>query len=245
MKKKLFIAVLALSMSSALGSAGAEELKAALGQVSQQAIDSFTKLYAAIAEATGNTIQVTVVPTARGMYLVANGQADVYCPVTASKDPAKVAALDFDYSTVITHETPFVLYSNKGKPVSVDALKKGNKEKYKIETIISMVDYFPFAAQPSTNVEASLKKVDSGAIDGFLYTQTSADAVLKKLETKNIKRTFYDYYQGVFGIKKGGRGGRIDSILSKGIEILKANGKYNVIMSDMLGPGSKYSDWQP
>jgi polar amino acid transport system substrate-binding protein len=240
------IFTLAISLFLLAGaSASAEELKAAIGQIAPQGITQLTNLYTAIAEATGNTITITVVPTARGMYMVANGQVDFYGPVSASKDPKKVAALDYDYSTAVTHETPLVLYVNKNKPISVDALKNGNKEKYNIETLLSLVEFFPFAAQPSTNAEASFKKVDSGAIDGFLYTQSTADAALKKLELKNIKRVLFDYSQGVFAIKKGGKGGHIDSILSKGIEILKANGKYFTILSEMLGPGSKYSDWQP
>jgi hypothetical protein len=244
--KRVTRIIAASAFAIALGfQSGAEELRAVVGQVSPQGIDAFTKLFTAIAEATGNTVKIEVVPTARGMYMVANGQADFLGPVTASKDPKKVAGLDYDYSTLVTHETALVLYTNKKKDISVDDLKKGNKSQFKVETAISMVDILPFAALSSTNVEGSFKKLDSGGIDGYIYAQAAADVVLKNLGLKTIKRTFFDTAQGVLAIAKGGRGGKIDQILTKGVEILKANGKYAVIMSDLLGGGGKYSDWQP
>jgi hypothetical protein len=244
--KRMKLVIIALFVISVVGfSAGAEEIRALVGQVSQAGIDAFTNLYNAIAEATGNTVKIEVVPTARGVYLVTNGQADAYCPVTALTDPKKIADLDFDYSTVVTHETPMVLYENKKSNISVDELKQGNKAQLKIETSTTMVDNFTFPMLSSTNPEASLKKLDSGLTDGYIYSQAAADVVLQKLGLTSIKRVFYMTAQGVFAIKKGGKGGNIDKILSKGIDILKANGKYAVIMSSLVGPGSQYKEWQP
>jgi len=238
----IIASVFAIAVSASLG---AEELHAVVGQVSPQGIDAFTKLFTAIAEATGNTVKIEVVPTARALYLVANGQADFCGPVTASKDPKKIATLDYAYSTLVTHETALVLYTNKNKDIAVDDLKKGNKAQYSIETSVSMVDLFPFVMQPSTSTDGSFKKLDANRIDGYIYAQAAADAVLKNLGLKTIKRTYFDTSQGVLAIAKGGKGGKIDLLLSKGVDILKANGKYAVIMSDLLGGGGKYSDWQP
>jgi polar amino acid transport system substrate-binding protein len=245
MKRVMTMVLLLIFAASVCLSLGAEELKAAVGQVSPQGIDAFSKLFTAIAEATGNTVKIDVVPSARGMLMVATGKVDFCGPVTASRDPKQIANLDYDYSTLVTHETPLVLYTNKKKDISVEDLKKGNKSQYKIETAVSMVDIFPFKTLPSTNVEGSLKKVDSGDIDGYIYAQAASDPILKSLGLKTIKRTLFDMAKGVLAIAKGSRGGEIDLILSKGVEILKANGKYAIIMSSLAGEGSKYSDWQP
>jgi len=232
-------------LMSCIGLAGAEDLKALIGKVSPTGVDSFSKLAVALGEATGNTVKVEVVPTSRGVYLVENGQGDFYGPMTASKDPAIIASLGFDYSTAVTHETQMVLYMNKKSTFTVDDLKKGNKANLKIETTASMADFYGFKSLPTTNIEASLKKIDSGLIDGLVYSQTGADDILKKLGLKSIKRVSYDTAQGVFAIKKGSRGGAIDKMLSKGIASLKASGKYATIMGELVSNGATYNDWQP
>ena len=142
-------------------------------------------------------------------------------------------ALNYDYSTAVMYKSSFVLFTNKSKPLDIADLKKGNTKGYKIETDISMVNQLDFTAIPSTNVEASLKKVAAGTIDGFVHSEATTDAVLKNMKVPTIKRQLYDQYDLVFPIQKGGKGGKVDKMLSDGIAKLKANGKFDQIMGDL------------
>lgn len=138
-----------------------------------------------------------------------------------------------------------MLFTNKAKPVAVADLKNGNAKGYKIETDGSLLDYFPFAVTSSTSMEASLKKLDSGAIDGFLFSQGSADPTLKRLGLKNIARQYYDTYNAKFLLQKGAQSGPLDSMITEGLTKLKANGKYQEIMGPYLATAAKYVEWQP
>jgi polar amino acid transport system substrate-binding protein len=206
--------------------------------------ESFASLIKAIGEATNNNFDIQIVPPARGVYLVENQQVDIIFPSTVSNDLKKQAGSKFDYSTVKAFKMIFVLYTNKNKPVDVAELKKGNPKNYKIETTASLAEMFEFTPLTTTNLEASLKKVDSGIIDGFLYAQEAGDPVLKNLGLKNISRKFYSKNDIAFGIQKGAKGTEIDKMLAEGIEKVKANGKFNQILTVSI-KNSEYDDWQP
>jgi polar amino acid transport system substrate-binding protein len=243
MRKRLSL-VIAVSLIG-LSSLFAQELKAVVPQLSPMATDTFKKIIEAIVDSSGKTISLQIVPFARAVYLIENKQADIECSAVQIPDQKKWSALAFDYSSAEIIKIVFVLYTNKAKPISAVDLKSGNAKGYKIETDVAHVGHFAFAATPSTSIDASLQKVDSGAIDGFLFSQGSSDPALKRLGLKNIARQYYDTFSGVCLLQKGGRGGPMDAMITDGMARLKANGKYQTIIGPYAAGASKYIEWQP
>jgi ABC-type amino acid transport substrate-binding protein len=206
--------------------------------------DMYTSLIKAIGEEMKVTMNVLAMPGGRTNFLIENKQTDIILPDLKIPDPAKQAALKYDYSTSKMYDLSFVLYTNKKKPVDLADLRKGNKKGYKIETDVSQVNTFEFVGTPTTNLEASLKKVDDGTIDGFIFSQSTGDALLKKGGYKNIHRNFYGIYDMVFGLQKGQAGGPLDKLLTEGLKRIKANGKYDAILGNAVKAGV-FQEWQP
>ncbi len=243
MGKRLVFALAALlALASSLA---AQDLKVVVPQLSPAATEAYTKAIQAIADAGGKKITVQVVPFARAVYTMETKDADIESTIVQIPDQKKWAALKYDYSSAELVKVVFVLYTNKSKAVTVAELKAGNAKKYKIETDTAHVDHFTFAALPSSNIDASLKKVDSGDIDGFIFSQGSTDAALKRLGLKNVTRQYYDTFSGVFMLQKGGRGGPIDAMITDGLAKIKASGKYQEILGPYSAGASKYIEWQP
>jgi len=242
MKRNLLVfAMLVLGVLSL----SAKDINVVIPQLSPQATETYKQLIVAIIEATGNAAKVQVLPFARCIYLMETGQADVESTIVQLPDQKKWAALKYDYSTVTAVKVAFVLYTNKNKPIDVSDLKQGNPKGYKIETDSGHVNLFGFTAAPSTNIDGSLKKLDAGNIDAYLFAQGSTDAALKRLALKNISRQSFDTFNGVFMLTKGGRGGEIDKIVTDGMAKIKANGKYQQIMGGYIAGASNFVDWQP
>jgi polar amino acid transport system substrate-binding protein len=241
-KRNMFLFMLVIVLTSMVGFAYAEKFKVAVAQL--PTTDTYKALALAIAEAGGNSFDIQVVPNARAAYLIENKQIDTSMPMLSIKDPAKVRALKYDYSTTPFLKSAFVLFTNKAKSVDIADLKKGNTKGFKIEADTSMVNQFEFTALASTNIEASLKKVEAGTIDGFIHSQTSTDAVLKNLKLSKVKRQLYDEFDLVFTLQKGARGGALDKQLTAGLEKIKANGTYERLFGKMAA-AAKYNDWQP
>jgi polar amino acid transport system substrate-binding protein len=244
MKRKLFLCLLMCFILTGGIMLSAKEYKVAVNQISTT--DYYVNLMKAIAEITGNTFDIQVVPRARAIYLIENKMVDVQIPNSLYiQDPAKLAELKYDFSSLVLMKVCFVLFSNKSKNINVEELKKGNPKKLIIETDTSLIDSFTFTPQGSPNPEGSLRKVDNGSIDGFLYSQSSTDPILKKTGLKNIKRLFYSYYNLTYSLQKGAKGGEVDKIITDGINKLKAKGTYNAIIGDYFNASSVFVEWQP
>jgi polar amino acid transport system substrate-binding protein len=206
--------------------------------------ETYKSVITAIVEATGNNVDIQIVPPVRTTYMVVNRDVDFSLPMLAMRDQAKIKALDYDYSNAVLYRPSFVLFTNKSKPIDIDELKKGNPKGYKIEVDISQVDSWEFKGLPSTNIEASLRKVASGAIDGFIHTEASTDVVLKTVKLPTLNRQFYADVDSIFPLAKGTKGGKIDAMIASGIKKLKESGKFDQIMGPMID-SNKYNDWQP
>jgi polar amino acid transport system substrate-binding protein len=231
--------VLAFFLSTA---AYAQSYKVAVAQI--PTTEYYKNLAMAIAESSGLNFDIQAVPLARSVYLIENKQIDLSLPMLAMKDSDKVKALDYDYSTTVLCRSCFVLVTNKAKPVDIDDLKKGNSKRYKIEADVSMANQFEFTALPSTNAEASLRKVSDGTIDGYIHGQAVTDAALKAIKALNLKRQFYENLDLVCLLQKGSRGGPIDTMISDSIKKLKDSGQYEKIMGSLI-KALTYDDWQP
>jgi polar amino acid transport system substrate-binding protein len=242
MQKRTLLGIVAF-LAMAVGLA-AQEYKVVVPQVSQTATDVYRKSIEAIAESQGKKISVQILPFARAVYLMETKQADIQSAITQIPDKTKWAGLKFDYSTSPLIDIVFILYTNKSKPVTAAELKAGNAKKYKIETDTAHVPHFPFAAA-STSIDASLQKVDAGTIDGYVFSQASCDAAIKRLGLKNVHREYFDTLSGVFLLQKGGRGGELDKMITAGLAEIKANGKYQTIIGAYAETASKFIDWQP
>lgn len=239
--KKNFLFMLIIFVLIFSFSVYAKEYKAAVIQTPLQ--DLFKNLLNAIAQETNNTIDVQSVPSGRAIYIIENKEIDILCPGNVSNDPKKVAELKYDFSTTYAYLNTFVIYTNKSKSIDIKSLKRGNPKKYIIETTASLADLFEFTPELTMNTEASLQKVDNGAIDGFIYVQTSGDILLKKLALKNIKRQLYSQNKISFAIQKGAKGTDVDKMITEAIKKLKAKGIYDQLLGPVVN-GAKYDDWQ-
>jgi polar amino acid transport system substrate-binding protein len=245
MKKGIISIALAALASLVVFAVFAVSYKAVVPQLSPASTAAYAGLVTEALKAEGVAEKPEIMPFARCVYLLENKQADILYPIIAIPDKTKWKNVKYDYSVTETHKIVFVLYSNKNKPVTVVELKKGNARKVTIETDSAHTDYFNFALSPSNSIDGSLQKLENGQIDGYIFSQASTDAALKRLGLKNIQREYFDTYVGVFGIAKGTRGGAIDKLLARGLAKIKASGKYQELLGDIIKAGSKYIDWQP
>lgn len=241
-KRLLFLFASIIGLVSGVS---AQTLNVVVPQLSPTATDAYTRIIEAIADVEGRTANVQILPFARAIYMMETRQADIESAFVQNPDQKKWAGLNYDYSSAELLKIVFVLYANKTKTINVEDLKSGNTKNYKLETDSAHIDHFPFPIAFSTSIDASLKKVDTGAIDGFIFSQGSTDAALRRLGLKNVMRQYYDTFRGVFLLQKGARDGPVDAMISDGIAKLKADGKYKEIMGQYSSGASKYIEWQP
>jgi adenosine/AMP kinase len=223
----------------------AQSYNVVIGDIPQ--IDSLYEVVKAMGPEMKATLNMTKAPMARLTNLIISKQADIGAPMLYLKDPNMIKNLPFDYSTATTSKMCFILYTNKAKPIDIANLKKGNSKKYSIETDVSNMQLFSFTALPSTNIVGSLKKVNSGAIDGYIMGVSPTDDIMKasKGEYGNIKRQLWEIYDMGFAIQKGARGGPVDKFLLDGMAKMHSSGKYKQIMGESPVGLETYDDWQP
>ena len=218
----------------------AAELKASLPKtpVYAESTDKgvLVDLTKAMAKTSGKDIEIQVVPFNRSMHDVMDGKADFHMPLIK---PEKVdeTKLGYAHSKETIFHVNFVLYTNKDKPIDKSKLKD-----YKIETDLAHVSYFDFPIKGSTRIDSSLKKVNAGRIDGFIYADFASDPIVKKEGMKNIHRELYKVFDVKIILPKGEKGKATDAFLTETIEKMRADGSFDKIMSPIDQP---YNDWQP
>lgn len=241
--KRYIIGNICIALASALlftTPVTAKELTASLAQmpVYAESVDKgvLVDLVKAIAKESGVTIKHQVVPFARSMDDVINQKVNFHMPLIMPPNASELK-LDYDYSTETIFHVNFVLFSNKNKPLDPAKLAS-----YKLETDRAHTQYFPFPIEPSTNIESSLKKLDAGRIDGFIFADFASDPIIKQSGLKNIHRDLYKVFDVKIILPKGARGGEVDKFLSSTIQSLRKNGTYDKIMGPI---DMKYDNWQP
>jgi hypothetical protein len=80
-----------------------------------------------------------------------------------------------------------------------------------------------------------------GRIDGYIFSMTETDIVLKQLGLKNIKRINYKAFESPILFSDDPNGREIVNILLPLIEQLRENGTYGKIMGPMLN--QKFIEW--
>jgi polar amino acid transport system substrate-binding protein len=195
------------------------------------------ELSKALATESGKKIDIAVDPFARSMNNVETGKADFHMPLIAIPD-IDMSTLPYDYSTETIFHVNFVLYTKKNSGITKEKLYSGG---LKVETDIAHVPYFDFKVNGSANLIQSLKKVNAGRIDAFIFADFASDPLIKKFNFTNIRRDLFRVYDVKIILPKGGRGGSVDRFLSETIASMRTKGEFNKIMGIIEKP---YDDWQ-
>lgn len=243
-KVKALVSACAILFFSITSSLYAQTYTVLIGDI--PGIDSLVTLTEAIATEMGVTFEIKKVPIQRMVNMIIANQADFGAPMLKLKDPNAIKNLPYLYSSEAIQQMCFILYTNKAKPVDIANLKGGNSKGYKIESDVSNMQMFAFKTLQSTNPVASFGKVHDGLIDGYLLGSEPGDSILKanRDKLKNVKRQLWDTYDIGFAISKGAKSAEIDKMLSEGLRRLKASGKLDKIMADVIKSGV-YDNWQP
>ena len=231
------------------GAIRAQDLKASLAYLPKisESPDKgpFVDLVKAISEIyTGGTIQISVSPMARSIDNVISGGADFHIPMIRNTVvPAN--SLPYKCSTEALGKVVFVIYSNKEKPITLNMLKTAKDEKpfpYRLETGRGLEAFFDFPVTPSNALDQSLKKVDAGRVDGFIWAQEEADYTVRTLALKSVHREFYFAFDDIIVLPKGPKGDQLDAMFTKLIKSLRESGKLQAVHAKIHLP---YNDWQP
>ncbi len=221
------------------GTLQAKELKASLAKMPgyAESVDKgvLVDLVKAMEKAYGKKIIRQVVPFARSMNNIIEGEVDFHMPLIKLPD-SKSKKLPYDYSAETIFHVNFVLYSHKDKPLDMKQMKT-----YKLETDRAHINYFEFPIAASSGIDSSLKKLAAKRIDGFIFADFATDPVLKQMNSKEIKRQLFKVYDVKIILKKGDAGGTLDRKLSEIIGKLRESGEYDKIMSSIE---KAYDNWQ-
>lgn len=236
MRKVLFFFILWLTCVPS----HSEDLTAGVAQMPIYA-ESATKgvlidFVKALSEESGAPIKIMILPFSRSLQFVKNHRVDFHLPLIEAPY-ASGRALDFDFSTETLFHVNFVLYDNKNNPVDINALNELN-----IETDHAHKEYFDFDIRPSACMECSIKKLNTGRIDGLIYSDMAIDPLIKRYDLGNIQRRLYKRFNVKIILPKGARGGELDLMLTQTINTLRRNGKLKQVMEAVDQP---YVNWQP
>lgn len=237
---KLLCSVVVLTFCVGSAFAAGKTWKASLAQMPVYAeskdkgvLVDFVK---ALEKVSGDKIEYQVVPFARSMSNVQEKTVDFHLPLIQL--PSSETGTDkFDYAADAIFHVNFVLYSGKNVAITPDTASK-----FKVETEAAHTHYFDFKIQPSAHFEGSLKKVNVGRLDAFIFADSASDPLIKINKLSNIKRQLYKRFDVRIVLPKGGRDGATDKFLSENIEKLVQSGE----MAKIMGPiDTPFDNWQP
>lgn len=185
-----------------------------------------------------------VYPFPRSIQNVIIGNADFHLPMIRNRIVPE-ESLPYSFTKVKMGDVCFVIYSRKNNPITFERIQglKGKKPfPLKIESAGGLLIYFDFPITESIGIENSLKKINLGRTDAFIFAQEETDFTLRELKLKHIHRELYDTFDDVFLIQKGNKGKEIDTIISGCLKKLKASGKLQPLYQKVHAP---FQTWQP
>ncbi len=240
--------VLAAALISQAASVAARDLNASLAFIPSQSEKDpngnfhggFAELVKALDRSyTEGKISMDIHPFSRSLKMVELGEADFHIPlIRLPHIPGD--SLPYAYASEPLTKVSFVLYTQADKPpLSAQDL---NNKKNLIETVRGHKHFFQFDIIESDGIDQSIKRLNSGIIDGFIMEQEAVDRHIKALKLKNIRRTLYATWDSCVVIPKGPRGKEIDAIISTQLRKLKDTGELQKIMQTVHLP---YDNWQP
>lgn len=228
----------ALVLSLFLSSAHAENFSASMPDIlleQTEKSDEFLNLVYLWGEVLGNDIKVEYYPFKRSVLNVVNRQVDFHFPLI--KNPYKSSSeLGFDYSTSMITNIDFVLYTRRNKPIDIE-----NLSAYKIATDAAHSDLFNFPVQGIFTVDGALQKLNSGRIDGYIFSGEVVDTRLRALNLTNLHRQLYRVYDVHAILPLGGQGNKTDQMITEAQKAIATSIDYQEVISKIYVP---YSDWQ-
>ncbi len=183
-------------------------------------------------------ITYEVLPFRRSLEMVIAGHGDIHVPIL--KDPSKTEKeLGFAYSESNIWDVIFALYTNK----SNKEISAKNVKNYNVETEGSTVQFFQKESlKSSTCIDCSLKRVNSGKIDGFVFAAKECDDIISKNKLNNIERSVFREFEGKFVLHLGPQKDEVDKILTKIVEKTKETGDYQKTIGQI---NKYYETWKP
>ena len=172
-------------------------------------------------------IEILIVPFGHSFEYIKSGRVDFHLPLIKVN---KKNNTPFVYSDATLYHVNFVLYLNDR--VNLSELDLGNLT---IETERSHQEYFSFPTTASTCILCSLKRVQLGLIDGYLFADSSTDPVLVKYRTElpNISRKLYQTFEVKVIFPKTKQGYKLNKKISAAIESLKNSGRLAELLIDV------------
>jgi polar amino acid transport system substrate-binding protein len=197
---------------------------------------AYVELIRGIDRNSGSNTKIIIDPFKRSIRNLVQERADFHIPLIRAPG-VNLDKLPYAFSTVSLFQVSFVLYTNVSKPLELEQLKN-----YDIYTDPAHKSFFPFKVGGSSCLSCTIRSLDAGKIDGFIFAQNEIDPIIKEHKLINIRRQLYQNYDVKILIPKGEKGKKIDQFLSDGIARLRASGEYEELLSPVLAP---YIDWQP
>jgi len=180
----------------------------------------------------GYTIQLTVVPWARGLEYIQKGKVDLLFPAGKNADREKV----FDFPNEYVNKATFVIYLREKDNIkwenleSLKGLTIGVKRKFyygdKWKEATGIIEY------NVKTIEQGFRMLDAKRFDGFLGYEYNWDFVLKKLSWKNKFRklpVFDSSIEYLVALKTNPKGKKFLKDFDIGKEKLRKNGKLKKI----------------
>lgn len=197
---------------------------------------AYVELVRALDRLTGTRTKIEVVPFKRSILNLIEGKADFHIPLIEAPN-ADLDKLPYAFSTQTLFQVAFVLYTHKNKPLDVN-----NLGKYEIATDSAHTQFLDFPAIGITCLSCSIKMVNEGRLDGFIFAQNEIDPYIREMGLNNIHRQLYKNFNVKILIPKGEAGKEVDHYFTIGIQKLKQSGEYDRLLAPVLSP---YREWQP
>ncbi len=227
MKKLIFIAIL-LSSSYIF----AKDYSLSVGKLPLYSINKNKGILIDILkqiskEYDGGKFIIEVYPFERSINNVRVGKSDFHFPTIGKniwqkendKYEKKLNKEGLMRSTCSLLKTHFALYTNKNHPIDMH-----NLDRYRIETDAGHTIFFHKGIQGSTCLECSLKKLEAGRIDGFIFASREIDTIIKKDKLKDIIRHKFKIFGSKFILPFNEKGKKLDKIICNTIEKMIKNG---------------------
>ena len=181
---------------------------------------------------TGREISLERFPFKRALMMAASGEVDFHFPLIKDRDDTDTA-LPFGYSSSTIFTVNFVLYTRRGVSLDMD-----NLQNYRIATHGGHANLFPFPIIEDHSIEGSLRKVESGRIDGFIFADAGADPILFDLGLMGIQRQLYKVYDVHAVIAHEEKGGPVDQFITE------ATRNMDRAILGLAMVDQPYRDWQ-
>jgi polar amino acid transport system substrate-binding protein len=185
-------------------------------------------------------IHYNVTPMLRMYQTVAKSEADFGFPVMKLPLGTDDASA-YRYSTEKVGVVTFVLYTRGAKPLSRERIvaAAGRGQPYIIE---APPGDWGFPTYRNFLMESAFKKLALGRLDGFIWAQEEADAMLRKLKPAGIRRAHFADFDEVLIVPRTARGDFVDAALTRAIRAARKNGSLAKAYAQVHRP---YQEWQP